>query len=166
MLLISYNLADSWWRGLMYIAYWNLCMVIGCISKWVRLRVSDPLVFKVQKVENLSAIQNHLNCPLFSPEANLKLYLFEIGTVKWTLKHHSKCLSNFGWRNTMYMASLRHFVLCVRLCSFRKADEEAELFPSWSDSHRSSEARANTNVLMVPNVFPTLDRERNSFADW
>lgn len=36
----------------------------------------------IQSIENLRAIENKGNCPLFGPEACLKSYLFEIGSAK------------------------------------------------------------------------------------
>lgn len=56
-------------------------MVIAYISKRARFWVNCHLSL-IQGVENLRAIENQLNCPLFGPEACLKSYSFEIGSVK------------------------------------------------------------------------------------
>lgn len=123
----------------------------------------------IQSVENLRAIENQLNCPLFSPEARLQSYLFETGSVKkqnktsWHIgSAHQLLIEGIQWE-----VFSRRDVLSGWLFLFRKADEGVEPFPSWSESCWPSEARANnTYALIVLNVFLPLDRERCSFADW
>lgn len=144
-------------------------MVIAYISKrqgfeWI------VYLSLIQSVENLRAIENQLNCPLFGPEACLKSNSFEIGSVKKQNKTsghivsaHQLLLKEYNAHETF----ARHEVLSAWFFLFRKADEGVELFPSWSESCWPSEARANnTSALIVLNVCLPSDGERCLSADW
>lgn len=78
----------------------------------------------------LRALENQFNCPLFSPEARLKLYLFEIGSVK----KHNKTSWHIGSAHQLLMEGIewevfaRRDVLSGWLFWFRKADEGVELY--------------------------------------